>query len=149
MKNHDKLPILPDDIHPALKELFGYRLMHAALKYRKSLLVILEDFKISPPQLTIMRILADSTLLSQANLGKELGHDKVAMVRFIDGLEKLKYITRVAGNTDKREKLIDLTKLGKTTLSQIQKKNVVREEKFLSPLTKIEAQTLKKLIMKL
>lgn len=149
MRKDHQLPTLPDHIHPALKDAFGYRLMHASLKYRKALVVILEEFELTPPQLTILRILADSDLLNQTALGQELGHDKVTMVRFIDGLEEEGYIKRIAGERDKRERFIQITKRGRETLEKIKKKNSVREKNFLSPLTDEEAVTLKKLIMKL
>ena len=149
MKKKSEIPVMPDKIHPALKDAFGYRLMHTALKYRKSLLVILDEFNLAPPHLAILRILSDSDLINQAELGKQLDHDKVTIVRIIDGLEKLKFIKRIAGTEDKRERLIQITKEGRAALIQIQKKNIVREKNFLSPLTETEAETLKKLIMKL
>lgn len=148
MKPKD-LPPYQEEIHPALKESFGYRLMHAALKYRKSLIDILDEFEINPPQMAILKILADSDLLNQLTLGQELGHDKVTMVRMIDGLEKLGHVTRMEGVEDKRQRLIKITKSGREVLAIVKKKNVVREKNFLAPLTDSEAETLKKLIMKL
>lgn len=149
MKKSIELPTFPENIHPALKEAFGYRFMHAALKYRNALLVILDDFKITPPQFAILRIVADSEFLNQATLGKELGHEKVAIVRMIDGLEELKLIKRHSGTNDKREKLIQITPAGKSALLKIKKRNITREKNFLAPLSESEALTLKKLIMKL
>jgi DNA-binding MarR family transcriptional regulator len=149
MKKRVDLPVFPEKIHPALKEAFGYRFMHAAFKYRNALLVILDDFKITPPQFAILRIVADSEFLSQSTLGKELGHEKVAMMRMIDGLEELKFIKRHSGETDKREKKIQITNSGKSALEKIKKRNMTREKNFLSPLSESEAVLLKKLIMKL
>jgi DNA-binding MarR family transcriptional regulator len=143
------LPTFSDEIHPALKEAFGYRLMRAALKYRKSLLTLLDEFGINPPQLAILRVLSESDLLNQAELGKQLGHDKVTVVRIIDGLEELKFIKRISGITDKRERQIQITKAGRAVLARIKKKDAIREKEFLTPLTKAEALNLKKLIMKL
>lgn len=138
-----------EDIHPSLKDAFGYRLMHAALKYRKTLIDILSEFNLVPPQLAILRILGNSDLINQAQLGQELGHDKVTMVRMIDGLEALGFVNRIEGTADKRQRLIQITKSGKEVLAIIKKKNIVREKNFLSPLSESEAETLKKLIMKL
>lgn len=149
MKTKDLIPVYKEEIHPALKDAFGYRLLHAALKYRKSLVDILEEFDLTPPQLAILRILSNSDLLNQASLGQELGHDKVAMVRMIDGLENLGMVKRIEGTEDKRQRLIQITKSGREVLAIVKKKNVIREKNFLSPLTESEAETLKKLIMKL
>lgn len=149
MKPKDLVPAYKEEIHPALKDAFGYRLLHVALKYRKSLVDILEEFDLAPPQLAILRILANSDLLNQASLGQELGHDKVTMVRLIDGLEVLGMVKRLEGTEDKRQRLIQITKSGREVLAVVKKKNIVREKSFLSPLTESEAETLKKLIMKL
>lgn len=149
MKNKDVAPVYREKIHPALKDAFGYRLLHVALKYRKDLVDILVEFDLIPPQLAILRILANSDLLNQAELGMELDHDKVTMVRLIDGLEALGFVNRTLGVEDKRQRLIQITKSGREVLAVIKKKNITREKNFLSPLTEAEAETLKKLIMKL
>jgi len=149
MKNKDLLPVYKEKIHPALKDAFGYRLMHVALKYRKDLVDILAEFELVPPQMAILRILANSDLLNQAELGTELNHDKVTMVRLIDGLEGLGFVKRTMGAEDKRQRLIQITKSGREVLAVIKKKNIIREKNFLSPLTEAEAEMLKKLIMKL
>ena len=138
-----------ETIHPSLKDAFGYRLMHVALKYRKALIDILNEFDLVPPQLAILRILGNSDLLNQATLGQELGHDKVTMVRLIDGLEASGFVNRIEGIEDKRQRLIQITKSGREVLTIVKKKNIIREKNFLSPLSESEAETLKKLIMKL
>ncbi|MEA9356082.1 MarR family transcriptional regulator [Bacteriovorax sp. PP10] len=149
MKTKDTGPIYKEDIHPALKDAFGYRLLHVALKYRRALIEILEEFDLAPPQLGILRILATSDMLTQALLGQELGHDKVTIVRMIDGLENLGFVNRIEGKKDKRQRLIQITKSGREVLAIVKKKNITREKNFLSPLSDSEAETLKKLIMKL
>ncbi len=149
MNNKDLQPIYKEKIHPALKDAFGYRLMHVALKYRKDLIELLVNFDLSPPQLAILRILDSSELFNQAALGMELGHDKVTVVRLIDGLEALGFVVRKLSSEDKRQRMIHITKSGRDVLSIIKKKNSIREKDFLSPLTDTEALLLKKIIMKL
>ena len=149
MTNKDFHPIYREKIHPALKDAFGYRLMHVALKYRKDLIDLLADFDLAPPQLAILRILDTSKLLNQAELGMELGHDKVTVVRLIDGLEALGFVIRKLNSEDKRQRLIHITKSGRDVLSVIKKKNIIREKDFLYPLTESEVLILKKIIMKL
>ncbi|MBC7713164.1 MAG: MarR family transcriptional regulator [Rhizobacter sp.] len=148
-KKKFEIPAFSETIHPALKAAFGYRFMHAALKYRKTLLDILDEYGMVPPQMAILEILDGSESINQVSLGSELGLDKVSIVRMIDGLQELEYVKRVQGKEDKREKIIQITKEGKETLVALRKRNVAREKKFLSPLTAAEAETLKKLIMKL
>ena len=148
-KKKDQFPNFSEKIHPALKEAFGYRLMHAAMKYRKSLLMILDEFELVPPQMAVLRILEDSDVLNQATLGQEPGVDKVNMSRMIDGLQKQELVKRVTGKNDKREKMIQITKEGREIIAAIKKRNVIREKNFLAPLSALEAETLKKLIMKL
>ena len=149
MKNKDLVPVYREKIHPALKDAFGYRLMHVALKYRKDLIEILSDYGLIPPQLAILRILVNSELLTQAELGIELDHDKVTMVRLIDGLESHGFVIRTLGIEDKRQRLIQITKSGREVFSIIIKKNFINEKNFLSPLTENESLILRKLIMKL
>lgn len=149
MKTKESTFTYNETIHPALKDAFGYRLLHVALKYRKALIDILEEYDLVPPQLGVLRILAESDMLTQATLGQELGFDKVTIVRMIDGLESGGYVKRLEGLEDKRQRLIQITKSGREILTIIKKKNIVREKNFLSPLSESEAETLKKLIMKL
>ncbi len=145
----DQLPNLKDHTHPALKDAFGYKLMQVALKYRKSLLVILEEYDLIPPQMAILKILEVEDSLNQAALGEELGFDKVTTNRMIDGLEKQGFVKRVQGKVDKRERLIQITKEGKETILLLKKRNITREKNFLGALSASEAEILKKLIMKL
>lgn len=136
-------------VHPALKVYFGYCLTKAALKHKTMLAQQLDKYKIAGPQLGIMKLLQVLGPASQISLGQDLHIDKASMVKFIDGLEKLKYVRRVPDKKDRRIKLVELTEKGLSTLEKMTEIRKQVEEEFLSPLNNKEKQLLRELIGKL
>jgi DNA-binding MarR family transcriptional regulator len=136
-------------VHPALKSYFGYAFVKAALKYKFMLSSELNSFNIVSPQLGMLKLLHVLGPVSQIQLGQEMGIDKASMVKFLDGLEKNKWIQRMTDKKDRRIKLVGVTTKGLEAikkLTTIQQK-VVKE--FLSPLSKAEQEQLKDLISRL
>lgn len=105
--------------------------------------------KIVGPQLGIMKLLQVQGPKSQIVLGQEMYIDKASMVKFIDGLEKLKYVRRVPGAEDRRIKVVELTPKGQKDLETIAKTQRQVEDEFLSPLSKKDKELLKEILPKL
>lgn len=136
-------------VHPALKVYFGYCLTKAALKHKSMLAQELSKFKVVGPQLGIMKLLQIMGPTSQISLGQDMHVDKASMVKFIDGLEKQKFVRRVTDKKDRRIKLVELTEKGAKTLEILAEIRKQVEDEFLSPLTKKEKEALKEIISKL
>ncbi|MFV8259328.1 MarR family winged helix-turn-helix transcriptional regulator [Bdellovibrio bacteriovorus] len=135
--------------NPVLKAFFGYCLNKCALRYKDMMGRALLQHKIVGPQLGIMKLLQVQGPKSQIALGQEMYIDKASMVKFIDGLEKLKYVRRVPGAEDRRIKVIELTPKGLKDLNAIAKTQRMVEDEFLSPLSKKDKDLLKEILPKL
>ena len=136
-------------VHPALKTYFGYCFSKAVLKYKSLLTSGLEPFDIVSPQLGIMKLLSQSGPASQMALGQDMAIDKASMVKFIDGLEKKKWVRRVPDKKDRRIKSVEMTAKGNKMLQEISLVHARVAEEFLAPLTLEERKVLKGLLERL
>lgn len=136
-------------INPALKVYFGYCLNKATLKYKTMTNQALSHYNIVTPQLGIMKLLQIYGPKSQIALGQEMFIDKASMVKFIDGLEKIKYVRRLPDSKDRRIKIVELTAKGQKGLEELAKLQKELENEFLSPLTSKEKELIKEIIPKL
>ncbi|UXR63623.1 MarR family transcriptional regulator [Bdellovibrio bacteriovorus] len=136
-------------INPALKVYFGYCLNKAALKYKTMTAQALAHYGIVTPQLGIMKLLQIQGPKSQITLGQEMFIDKASMVKFIDGLEKIKYVRRIPASGDRRIKMVELTPKGQKGLEALVKVQKEMENEFLSPLTAKEKELIKEILPKL
>lgn len=136
-------------IHPALKGYFGYCLVKSAIKFKYLLSQELSKHDVGGPELGIMRFLHLLGPMSQITLSQDLGIDKASMVKFIDSLEKKKWVLRAPDKKDRRIKLVGLTKKGEDALVKLTKIHKGVVENFLSPLNEKERAQLKELVSKL
>ena len=152
-KNIELSPCLPDGsstaIHPILKVYFGHCLARITMKYKAMMAKELAPYNIVGPQLGLMRLLMEGGPTSQITLGQDIGVDKASMVKFIDGLEKKKWVRRVQDKFDRRVKLVELTPKGLEGLKALADVHDKVVAEFLSPLSKSERDQLKNLISKL
>ena len=137
------------NIHPALRQYFGYCLIKASIIYKNSLSQELSKYRVVSPQMGIMKILQIAGPSSQITLGQEMHIDKASMVKYIDGLERLKYVKRISDKKDRRIKLVALTNQGNKLIKEISFTRKKIESRFLSPLSKREQVQLQKLIDKI
>jgi len=109
----------------------------------------LKPMGISTQQYGIMNLLHIKSQLTQIEIVNEMGIDRASMVRFIDGLESKKFVTRGAHEGDRRRNLISLTTLGEKELLKMRALGKACEEDFLSKLSASERESLRNLIPKL
>lgn len=136
-------------VHPVLATFFGYAYTKTALIYKMKFVEDLKSIGIIGPQCGILYILNHSGPQSQIKLGGELGIDKATMVKLIDELEKMNFVSRTSDLVDRRIKMIALTSHGKKSLPRITAIRDKNEEKFLSVLSPSEQQSLKSIVSKL
>jgi DNA-binding MarR family transcriptional regulator len=139
----------PAVVHPALKSYLGYCLVRSALKLRGMMDEALSDFGLIAPMLGIMRVLRETGPISQIELGRTIGIDKASMVKIIDHLQSLKFVTRTEGTPDRRVKLISLTSEGTKSLEKAAKVREKVEKVFLSSLSAEEQRVLRAALPKL
>lgn len=136
-------------IHPALIKYCGYCLNKAAILLRTLMNEELNSFKVVTTDLALLKIIEAGEMISQIQLGDQLGIDKASMVKLIDSLEKRKMVERIAHPTDRRVKNIQLTKVGQKTLDQCHQAKLRAEKKFFERLTAEEEKQFRHIIQKL
>lgn len=145
-------PILNTVIpNPLLNEAFFiYNVTRASMDVKSRFHKAIEKYKIAGPQFIIMYLILKKHHLSQKEIGACMSVDKASMVKFLDQLEKEKYVKRNEDSVDRRIKLISLTPKGVATVNKLEAVLYEVEDKFLAEkLTAAEAKTLKSLLKKL
>lgn len=119
-------------VHPGLKIFFGYNLYKAGIIYRSLMDERhLHKYDLAAPECGILYVLSKGTVANQLSLGQELGIDKATIVKMIDKMENLKLVKRDVDVTDRRSKLVSLTKKGQATLDKIRTiRNEIEDEIF-------------------
>lgn len=141
----------PDElkVHPVLKQYFGYCYYKSAIRFKAMMDQELAQFGVVSVQLGILRVLENLGAMSQVELGAGMGIDKASMVKWIDSLEKKRFVTRKEGEEDRRVKFIAITKKG---LSALKVQATIRqkvETEFLSVLTTEERELMRTVVPKL
>lgn len=136
-------------LHPVLEKHVGYCLYKVALKFRSLIDGVLAQDDLIAPQFGMLAIIRATDSINQVTLGQQMALDKATIVKLIDGLEKKGYVVRVASETDRREKFLELTPSGEKFLDKIipEMKSVERE--FLSPLSAEERRVFLNAVPKL
>lgn len=96
--------------------------------------------------LTVMTSMPDST---QQQVGEVLHVDRTTMVKRVDHLESIGYLTRVKNAVDRRMYNLEITSKGEQILSELWPKLIDCERSTLSSLTDEEVQKLNNIFIKL
>ena len=86
--------------------------------------------------------------LSQTCLAHELNMDKVSVVRLVDYLSEHGCVVRKQNPADRREQLLQCTKLGESYIPDIQKAMIETNELSLEGLNSEEVKILEKMLSK-
>ncbi len=135
--------------HPILHRYFGFCMYKSAMKFRGMMDEALAKYGLMTPQLGILRVIHESGLISQQDIGDFVVIDKASMVKFIDLLEKNKLVSRQSHETDRRVKLVSLTPKGIKTLDEVTEIRKDVEDLFLQPLSEEEKTQLRAIVPKL
>jgi DNA-binding MarR family transcriptional regulator len=131
-----------------LEDMVGYhigktfKIMHFSFQR----LLEQEGFDISSDQWIILVYLMYKNGVTQQFLTRIITKDKATMTRIIDDLEKKKYVTRVPGKIDRREKTISLTDSGRKYIEKVYPFIKKTEKYILKNITNTEYETLKKVL---
>ena len=136
-------------VHPVLEKTLGYCLSKAAMRSKAMLDEALKPYGLLTYQFAVLRVLKYSGPLSQIVICNDLSIDKASMVRFLDGLEDLHYISRTPDKEDRRIKNIEITPKGLKMYETLEKIREEVQNKFLSPLSPTERKAYAKIIPKL
>lgn len=135
-------------VHPALKQYFGYCLKKVMYRFRAMQDEALKEWGIQSHHLGILKVVESETV-SQNTLGEELGIDKASMVKVLDLLEELGYLERNSHPTDRRIKVVGLTRKGETLLKECNVRKSEIEKRFFKDLSQEEIKQLLSIMTKL
>jgi len=96
--------------------------------------------------LTVITSMPDST---QQQVGEVLHVDRTTMVKRVDHLESIGYLTRIKNVLDRRTYNLEITSKGEQILSELWPKLIDYERSTLSSLTDEEVQNLNNIFIKL
>ena len=136
-------------VHPALRDYMGYCFFKASAKLRSLMDKRLQTYKLQSYHVGLLKVLEQSTSLSQIAIGDELGIDKASMVKLIDHLESNKFVLRKNDSVDRRVKNIELTQLGKKMILQCEAHRLEVEKEFFNKVSKSEIALIKKILPQL
>jgi DNA-binding MarR family transcriptional regulator len=105
--------------------------------------------EVTPRQFAALVVLDEFNELDQKRLAQALYVDQTNVAMIIRGLQKKGYVTRKAGEDDKRRKMIGLTDKGRAALPGIRRNARKVDEALLAPLTGRERQQLIRLLSEL
>lgn len=77
-----------------------------------------KNINLTSEQLGILYILSNRRDTIQSDLAEWCGKDKSAVMRHLDALEEKKMVVRVNDSTDRRRKILVITKAGHDTLAK-------------------------------
>ncbi len=132
-----------------MKPFLGYCLYKAAQLLKGKLEDSIKEHGMVVQQVGILHILDAAGLMSQSEIAEAMETDGASMVRFIDGLEKKKYVERTNDPGDRRIRLVKITAQGRKALGDMRAIGREVEEKFIRNLTADEKKALKSIVPKL
>lgn len=135
-------------IHPALRGFLGHCLYKLSHYLRAAFERELVDVGLLAPHFAILMMVKVNGSMTQTELGGCMAIDKATMVRFLDGLENEGYLKRTHHSSDRRAKILQLTKAGEKILTELEAKRKKVENEFFAVLTAEEKKTLHALVSK-
>lgn len=136
-------------LHEGPKQSPGFLLWRISTSWRSFIEDVLKTFDLTHPQFVVLAttgwLTRNGDLVTQAAIGKMAGLDPNTNSQVIKGLEKKKFIKRIA-SSDGRAKNVFLTPKGSKILGQALPAVEQTDAKFFSVLTQKEISLLQKLI---
>ena len=138
-----------DELGPHLRTRLSYLLKRAFLDLEDLHASHLAPWGINARELAVILLLDGREPESQQQAAKRLGVDRTTMVALLDGLERKQLIARQADVADRRRNVIVLTVAGQRTLKGAKAASDDAERQLLHGLSVSEAQTLRRLLLRI
>ena len=136
-------------VPPALVNSVGFLLNEAAIVIREMDEIALAALDINPRSLGIMMTIRQEGPQSQQAIGSKHRIDRTTMVKLTDALEQRGLVVRAAHPNDRRCYALSLTPEGEALLQQGLTLVGQTQDKFLCPLTDVEWEQLRQLLIRL
>ncbi len=106
-------------------------------------------FDITPVQYAILTVLADGGSLDQVTLSTAVGIDRASGADVIKRLQRRRLLTRVASDTDRRAKLVQITPEGRAVVGRMHSAMERAQDRLIRPLAPAEQTEFTRLMQKL
>lgn len=137
------------DLGPGLRRRLTYLLKYALLTLEELHEERLAPLGVNARELAVLLLLADREPESQQQAAQRLGVDRTTMVGLLDGLEIKALVARRPDTEDRRRNVVELTDLGRTTLSQATRASDQAEKQLLADLGQADARRLRELLTRI
>ena len=107
------------------------------------------EFNLTPVQFAVLTVLVDGEPLDQVTIANQIGADRNTVADVIRRLERRGLLDRPVSVDDKRAKLARITAAGRKFVQAVQPAMIKAQNRFVSPLTDEEYDTLTQLLRKL
>jgi len=125
-----------------LDELLGYHLRRAQAAVFADFMRTMAEDGITPGQFGVLVLIDRNPGLNQSALARALGIERSTMVAVIDGLEGRKLVARQDSTSDRRAKVLSLTRQGKALLAKVTPKVRNHEQRIAADLDAEEGSAL-------
>lgn len=133
----------PDPLRRGLlDELLGYHLRRAQAAVFADFMDSMAQDRVTPGQFGVLVLIDSNPGLNQSALARALGIERSTMVAVIDGLEARKLVARRGSTSDRRAKVLSLTRQGKTLLAKVTPKVRNHENRIAADLDAEESAAL-------
>ncbi len=125
-----------------LDDLLGYHLRRAQAAVFADFMRTMAEDRITPGQFGVLVLIDRNPGLNQSALARVLGIERSTMVAVIDGLEDRKLVARQGSVSDRRAKVLSLTRQGKALLAEVKPKVRRHEKRIAADLDAAEVKAL-------
>ncbi|HAG46755.1 MAG TPA: MarR family transcriptional regulator [Gammaproteobacteria bacterium] len=103
----------------------------------------------TPVQFGVLTVLCQQGISDIVSIGRRLGVDRITVANVLRRLERRNLVKRPLNSVDKRRKLAQVTKQGRTLVDAVQPAMIRAQRRFVHPLDSDEQAMLDKLLSKL
>tara|TARA_Y100000780_G_scaffold90178_1_gene81849 strand:- start:1538 stop:2026 length:489 start_codon:yes stop_codon:yes gene_type:complete len=107
------------------------------------------EFNMTPVQFGVLTVLCQQGISDIVSIGRRLGVDRITVANVLRRLERRNLVKRPLNSVDKRRKLAQVTKQGRTLVDAVQPAMIRAQRRFVHPLDSDEQAMLDKLLSKL
>src|SRR5215471_2828202 len=107
-----------------------------------------EQTGLHPYHYAVLLVLDEGTRETQGAIADALGYDRGQLVGLLDELEERGYVERRRDPADRRRHIVQMTPVGKRTLTKLRALSAQLEDDFLSPLDETERAQLHELLLR-
>jgi DNA-binding MarR family transcriptional regulator len=138
-----------DSGHPARRTFTAFLLAQIGAHAAKQFAERLSPLKLTPPHAGILRLLAQSSGVSQRELAGNLGMHASRLVAVVDEMESLGLVVREGNTDDRRTYSLQITPTGQDVLKEIAKIAQQHNESLCAALTQEERDVLAGLLQRI